>query len=72
VALQSRNIINFETLLVLQLTQEEVELQPIIACCFHNEQDIRKIACHFLYLWSLKTRFALDLFALHISEKHNE
>ena len=35
-AYQRKDIINFETLLVLQLTQEKVDFQLVLEGCFHS------------------------------------
>jgi hypothetical protein len=50
-ALHAKNIINFEVLLVLQLTQDTIDLQPIIEGCFNEDQDIRRTCCNFIFLW---------------------
>jgi len=65
-ALNAKNIINFEVLLVLQLTQETINLKPIIEGCFNEDQDIRRTCCNFVFLWESKINWKDNLFQINI------
>ena len=64
-------MINFETLLVLQLSQKQADLHSAVQWCFDSEEQVRRIACNFLYLWSCKNSHFADLFRVPIPQQHN-
>lgn len=71
-ALETTNVINFEVLLVLQLTQSSIEFTPIMKGCFHEDEEIRKICCNFVFLWEEKNRWKDNLFIINIPEQRSK